>query len=356
MSAPQVDVVIAVHSASRPIHRAAASVLEHTAAAVRVIVVAHNIDPDVIRSNLGDLAEHPGLTLLSLRDDIPSPAGPMNHGLAHATAPFVALLGSDDEFAPGALDSWLAVQRETGASAVIPKIVIAGRPWAPLPPVRRGTRSRRLSARRDRLSYRTAPLGLIDRERFGHLRFTEGIPTGEDIAFSAELWFRGRNLAIDREGPSYVVHEDAGDRVTSDPRPVPEEFAYLDELERAPWLTSLRRADRIALVSKLIRMQVIGAILARRERIAEHQTDLRTVLDRLEAMAPGVLGVLSRIERKILDETFAATPDPERILALSYDRWTSRSLGTALTRNPLRSLHPQAMLRFLDAAGRVGTA
>lgn len=356
MRTPLIDVTIAVHSSTRPIARAVSSVVDHTAAAVRVNVVAHNIDPDVIRTNLGVYSEHPGVRLLPFHDGIHSPAGPMNHGLARSTAPFVALLGSDDELAPGALDSWLALQRQTGASAVIPRIVIEGRPSTPLPPVRRGTRSRRLSARRDRLSYRSAPLGLIDRERFGHLRFTEGIPTGEDIAFSAELWFCGRNLAIDRDGPPYLVHEDAGDRVTSAPRPVPEEFAYLDALEQAPWLQALSRADRLALVSKLVRIQLLGAISARRETIAEHREDVRAVLRRLEALAPGVLSVLSRVDRKILDETFADAPDPERILTLSYDRWNNRSLGALLTQNPLRVLHPQAMLRLLSAANRVGTA
>ena len=120
--APLVDVTIAVHSASRPIRRAVASVLDGTEAPVRVIVVAHNIDPAIIRDNLGDLATDDRVLMLDLQDGIRSPAGPMNAGFANSTAPFIALLGSDDEFAPGALDSWLRVQRSTGASTVIPKI------------------------------------------------------------------------------------------------------------------------------------------------------------------------------------------------------------------------------------------
>lgn len=356
MTAPVVDVVIAVHSGSRPIRRAVASVLDHTRAAVRVIVVAHNIDPAVIQTNLAEYAGNAQLTLLSLSDGIHSPAGPMNHGLAHATAPFVTLLGSDDELAPGALDSWLAVQRRTRATAVIPRIVIDGRRTTPLPPVRNGTRSRRLSARRDRLSYRTAPLGLIDRSRFGHLRFTEGLPTGEDIVFSAELWFRGRNLAIDRDGPPYIVHEDAGDRVTAPLRPVAEEFAFLRALEEAPWLDELGRADRVALISKLLRIQLLGAVVVRRDSLAASQRELRAAFERLQSIAPAAVATLSRIDRKVLDEAFRDSPDPERILALSYDRWNARSLGALLTRNPLRSLHPQAMLRILTAARNAGTA
>ncbi|MDR6866309.1 hypothetical protein J2Y69_000901 [Microbacterium resistens] len=353
---PLVDATIAVHSASRPIARAVASIVDHTKAPVRVNVVAHNIDPDIIRTHLGPYADHPQVRLLSLQDGIHSPAGPMNHGFEHSTAPFLTLLGSDDELAPGALDSWLALQRQTHADAVLPRIVILGRPTTPLPPIRTrtGARAVLLSARRDRLSYRSAPLALIDRARFGHLRFTEGIGSGEDIAVSAELWFASRRIAVDRKGPAYLGHEDAGDRVTSALRTVPEDFAFLDAVDEAPWFRRMSRADRTALVSKLLRIQFLGAITARRETIAEHTDDLRRVLTRLRRMAPRALSVLSRVDRKIIDEALSSAPDPGRILELAQERWNSRSLGVLLTRNPLFSLHAQAMLRLLRDADRIG--
>lgn len=144
MSEYAVDVVIAVHSAERPVARAAGSVLSGTEAPVRVTVVAHNIDPEIIRGRLGELADHPQLRLIELADGIHSPAGPMNLGFERAEAPFVALLGSDDELAPGAIDSWLALQRETNAEAVLARIRLANGAVDPYPPVRWGRRVRNL--------------------------------------------------------------------------------------------------------------------------------------------------------------------------------------------------------------------
>ncbi|PRA82973.1 glycosyltransferase [Microbacterium sp. MYb66] len=353
--APLVDVTIAVHSATRPVRRAVASVLDGTTAPVRVIVVAHNIDPAVIRDNLGDLAGDDRVILLELQDGIRSPAGPMNAGFANSTAPFIALLGSDDEFAPGALDSWLRVQKETGASAVIPKIAIVGRHNNPLPPLRGGRRSRRLDAAKDRLAYRSAPLGLIDRNRFGHLRFAEGLSSGEDIALTAELWFRGRDLAVDIDGPAYVGHEDEKDRVTFTPRPVHEDFAFLAGLEDAAWFRGLRSRARTAVVVKLLRIQFLSAIGVRAtstEDLVTHQAELRETLGRLEKLAPRALRLLSRVDHRIIAEAFSSAPDVERIKVLANDRWNQRSFGALLTPNPWLSLHRQGMARLFFAANR----
>jgi hypothetical protein len=279
----------------------------------------------------------------------------MNLGFATSTAPFIALLGSDDEFAPGALDSWLRVQRETGASTVIPKIAIVGRHNNPLPPVRNGRRSRRLDASRDRLAYRSAPLGLIDRARFGHLRFAEGLSSGEDIALTAELWFRGTRIAVDIDGPAYVGHEDEKDRVTFTARPVHEDFAFLAGLEQAAWFRSLRPRARTAVVVKLLRIQFLSAIGVRAttsDDLVTHQDALRNTLHRLEALAPRASRLLSRVDHRIIAEAFSPTPDVDRIKVLANDRWNQRSFGALLTPNPLRSLHRQAMLRLFFAANR----
>ncbi|MCZ4300518.1 glycosyltransferase [Microbacterium oxydans] len=354
-AAPLVDVTIAVHSATRPVRRAVASVLDGTTAPVRVIVVAHNIDPAIIRDNLGDLATDDRVLLLELQDGVHSPAGPMNTGFAHSTAPFIALLGSDDEFAPGALDSWLRVQGETGATSVIPKIAIIGRHNNPLPPVRRGRRARRLDAARDRLAYRSAPLGLIDRNRFGHLRFTEGLSSGEDIALTAELWFCGRNLAVDIDGPAYVGHEDENDRVTFTPRPVREDFAFLADLEGAAWFRALSSRGRTAVVVKLFRIQFLSAIGVRAtstEELVTHQPELSETRERLESLAPRALRLLSRVDHRIISEAFSAAPDVERIKILANDRWNQRSFGALLTPNPWLSLHRQGMMRLFFAASR----
>lgn len=355
MSEPEVDVTIAVHSATRPIARAVASIVDHTRATVRVNVVAHNIDPAVIRDNLGAYAEHPDVRLLPFADGIHSPAGPMNHGLSMSTAPFVCVLGSDDEFAPGALDSWLALQRETGASTVIAKIRIGERGIDPYPPVRAGRRQRDLDAVRDRLAYRSAPLGLVDRSRFGDLRFTEGLPSGEDLAYSSALWFTGSAIAYDLFGPPYIVNEGAEDRVTANARSVDADFAFLDAIEEAEWFPRLGSRERTALAVKILRVHFFDAALARLnspEGLAGHRDALASVLQRLSGWSPQAVSLLSRADRDVIDEVLSDAPDPQRVLHLLDARWNYRTVAGALPRNPLLGLHPQAPLRTLFAGFR----
>lgn len=350
MNEPLVDVTIAVHSSTRPIARAVSSVLDHTAVAVRVNVVAHNIDPEIIRTNLGTYADDPRLRLLVLADAIPSPAGPMNFGFASSTAPFISVMGSDDELAPGAIDSWVELQAQTGAEAVLARIQLDTGRTDPYPPVRNGRRSRELHARKDRLSYRSAPLGLVDRSRFGDLRLTEGLLSGEDLCYSMTVWFTGKHIAYDLDGPAYIIHADAADRVTSDPRPVEQDFAFLNELETLPWFAKGSKADRKAIVLKLIRIHVFDAILARArtpEALAANRSELLALLNRLEQIAPGSTTLLSRADRAVFDEVRDSLSTPERIALALDKRHVYLSPLTLLPRNPFRALHRQAPFRTL---------
>ncbi|WP_336660602.1 glycosyltransferase [Leucobacter sp. USHLN153] len=356
MTEPLVDLTIAVHSATRPIARAVGSVLDHTDAEVRVNVVAHNIDPAIIRENLGSFADHPRVRLLELRDGIPSPAGPMNYGFANSTAPYISVMGSDDELAPGAIDSWLAMAERTGADAVLARIRLDSGRTDPYPPVRGGRRTERLHPRKDRLAYRSAPLGLISRARFGDLRLTEGLASGEDLTYSLTVWYTARSLAYDLEGPPYVINADAGDRVTFAPRPVARDFAFLDELESLPWFACAGRHDRLAIVVKLIRIHVFDAILARartQEDLDANRGELLALLERFERLAPGVHRLLARTDRAVFDELASAASTPESI-ALALDRrHVYRSIPTLLPRNPFRVLQRQAPFRTLFAGFRI---
>lgn len=359
MESPLVDVTIAVHSASRPVARAVASVVDRTEAAVRATVVAHNIDPEIIRAQLGAYATHASVRLLSLQDGIRSPAGPMNLGIAEATARFYSLLGSDDEFAAGAIDSWLAVQRRTAASVVIPRITLVDGSPDPYPPVRGGRRRSKLDADRDRLHYRSAPLGLIDRNTFGALRLTEGLASGEDLAFSSTLWMTASSIAYDLDGPPYVCHDDAEDRVTSAPRPVADDFGYLDAIEAAPWFSSSSRANRIALAVKIIRVHCFDAVAARLDTFDDAPLlhhEIAAVVDRISGWAPGTLDLLSRADRALIDAVSTQTPS-STLRELLERRRAYRSPAAQLPRNPLRALHRQAPFRTLLAGAlsqRVG--
>jgi hypothetical protein len=351
-----VDVVIPVHSRERPVERAAASVLDGTSAPVRVTVVAHNIDPGVIRDRLGALADDPRLRLLELRDGIPSPAGPMNLGFARATAPFVALLGSDDEFAPGAIDSWLALQRETGADAVLARIRLANGGTDPYPPVRGGRRARRLDGERDRLAYRSAPLGIVSRERFPGLRLTEGLGSGEDLAYSLTVWFTGRDLAYDLRGPAYVVNGDASDRVTSAARPLEQDFAFLDAIERLPWFATAAPAARRAIVVKLFRIHFFDALRVRLgsdDGLRANRDGFVGLAERLEGLAPGSIRLLSAADRRVLDALRAPATGAARLRELVSARQRFPAPSTMAPRNPLLALHRQAPFRTLLAGALV---
>lgn len=238
------DIVIPVHTANRPIRRAVESVIIDNKRDARAIVVAHNIEAAIIRDRLGDYAEHDRVRLLHLQDGIHSPAGPLNHGISNSDATYYSVLGSDDLLEPGAVDSWIALAVAADADAVLARVhrTIAG---PDLVPVRR-RRVHNLHPVRDRLSYRCVPQGLVSRERFGHLRFTPGLASGEDLEFTAQLWLTGSRFVYDRHGPAYILDEDGDDRVTSVPRPVSEDFAFLDIVAETAWYpttsATLRRA------------------------------------------------------------------------------------------------------------------
>jgi hypothetical protein len=358
-SALLVDVTIPVHSATRPIARAVASVVDHTRAEVRVTVVAHNIDPAVIRANLGTYADHPRVRLLELQDGIPSPAGPMNHGFAEADAPFVSVMGSDDELSPGAIDSWLALQSRTSAGAVLARIRFGDGTADPYPPVRGGRRTTELDPTKDRLAYRSAPVGLIDRNRFAGLRFTEGLASGEDLAYSTALWFSGAELAYDLHGPAYTINDDAGDRVTAAPRPVVEDFRFVDAISELEIFPTIDSRGREALVVKLIRLHYFDALrahLARGQGVRAQASDFVGVLAGIEALAPQATRLLSAADRRVLDAVRSGQVDDASLDALLTARWRYRSAAALIPRNPFLVLHRQAPLRTLAAGMRAASA
>jgi glycosyltransferase involved in cell wall biosynthesis len=346
MKAPLVDVIIPVHSHTRPIDRAVGSILLHTLADVRVNVVAHNISVDVIRTNLKDFANDPRLRLLHLEDGIHSPAGPMNFGLVQATAQFVSVMGSDDEFAPGAIDSWLTLQRDGSADFVIAQIRNVGGSLVPSPPTRPGRRLN-LDGVKDRLSYRSAPLGLLSRDSFAHLRFSERLLSGEDLPFVSEIWFTASKIAFDRTGPEYLVHADAIDRVTSEPRAIKDDFAFLELIFDANWAQTLKKSEKQAIGIKLIRMHLFDAIVNRSKNgmTEAEKSELSQVARRISQWSLGSEKFLSLIDRKVFDGIALGNSSIEEMMSLIEKRWNYRSLDVLVTKNPVYFFHRQGPLR-----------
>jgi hypothetical protein len=348
-----VDVVIAVHDPSRPVERAVRSALSAGApGSTGVIVVAHNTPIDAIVDRLGPLAAHPDVTVLPLADGIRSPAGPFNAGLDAAQARYTSVLGSDDELARGSITSWLETARRTGADAVIARLRIAGGGPVPTPPTR-VFRGRLLDPVADRVSYRSAPLGLVSTARFGDLRFAHGLAVGEDVPYVTRLWFSGARIAYDRRGPAYVIHTGSADRTTVAPRPIAEELAYVPAVLDDPWFDALPPAARSAIAVKFLRIHVFGAVGNRADPALWAPGERVALLDatrRILAAGDGIERVLSRRDRDLLDAVLDETVSAEVLVSAALLRRSHAHPRSLLPRDLRYSLHREAPLRMAGAS------
>lgn len=306
-----VEVILAVHDLRRRVDRAVASVLRQ-GSTVSALVVCHNLDVDAVRTSLGEVGGRDRVRYLEHHDSLRSPSGPFNAGIRDSSAHWVSIMGSDDELADGAVAGWLAAA-EPDTDAVIPRLVRgAERTLVRSPPVRPVRRRRAVDAVKDRLSYRSAPLGLVRRESIDRLRLEleEGARNGGDLPFATALWFGGRITAALGE-PPYIEHADAPVRVTHEVKPVAEELAPVVRLLGSPVLATLTRAAHEAIAMKLFRRNVKGAVL---KRDAGHGltpadlTALAEVCDGLVARAPRTPQILSRADARLLGLLRAALP------------------------------------------------
>ncbi|MBD8022238.1 glycosyltransferase [Microbacterium gallinarum] len=348
-----VDVVVAVHDPSRPVERAVRSALSAgSPGATGVIVVAHNTSLDPIVDRLGPLAAHPDVTVLALADGIRSPAGPFNAGLDAARARYTSVLGSDDEIAPGAITSWLRTAERTGADAVITRLRIAGGAAVPTPPTRPLRRSL-LDPVADRVSYRSAPLGLVSRATFGELRFAQGLAVGEDVPYVTRLWFSGARVAYDRRGPAYLIHTDSADRTTVAPRSIADELAYVPAVLDDPWFDTLSGAARSAIAVKFLRIHVFGAVANRADAAywtTGERLALRDTTRRIVAAGGGIERVLSRRDRDVLDAVLDERVDAATLVSAGMLRRSHAHPRSLLPRQLRHALHREAPLRMAAAS------
>ncbi|MFP3459410.1 glycosyltransferase family 2 protein [Arthrobacter globiformis] len=299
-----VTVVIPVHQLNRPIARAAGSALAAgNPGQVKVLVVCHGIAADDVRRLLSEIPlEH--VELLEFADGIPSPAGPMNAGLKAVATRYASLLGSDDYLEAGALSQWIAQADASGADAVLAPLRTQG--GTPIrSPRLRLLRRGPLHPVRDRIAYRTAPLGLMRMaaiERLG-IAFIGGLRTGEDIDFSLRLWFSGGRVEMGRPGSAYIVGEDAVERVTGQMLPLTEEFRALMDVVNAGWVQELPGPARHAIAVKILRVHVLSAMYRRGGNFpwtAEDRAALAAAVDAIKAVAPSVERPLSVAELELL--------------------------------------------------------
>ncbi|MBO3664980.1 glycosyltransferase [Microbacterium stercoris] len=349
MNARLVDLVIACHDESRPLERAVASVLADSSVRdrVRVTVVAHGIPAAPLEHRLAGIEGE--WRVVEFADGVRSAAGPYNHGLGLADAEYCAVMGSDDSLEPGALAGWISAAEARRPDAAIARIRIAGQPIMPNPLVRIGRRHD-LDPARDRLFYRTAPLGLIRTEtmrRMG-LRMTEGVRVGEDLDFSVRLFALADRVDFLGDAPCYVIGEDARERTTLAPMRLEDDLAAVTRLLDSELPGLLSPADRRALAIKLVRVSIVGKVRAR--PTAAQWSDekelafLAELLRRLVSLAPGVLAPFNLQDRALLD-VLLGTPDLASVLAAVEKAARAGRLQRWFTRNPLRAFGRETSLR-----------
>jgi hypothetical protein len=350
---PEVDVVIAVHTPDRPIARAVASVLDGNARHTRLTVVCHNVASSDIAAVL-DPGHRDRVSWLEHHDGTRSASGPFNAGMRAARGEFVSIMGSDDTLRPGAVDAWLALARAHRAETVVTRLAL-GTPdrRVPTPPTRPTLRGL-ADVVRDRLSYRSAPLGLVStaaRERLG-AELVEGMPVGGDVAYVTRLWCETR-VVVDRRGPGYLIGEDATDRVTYAPRSVEVELGFLHHLLDQPWYRAYPEAVRTAVATKLLRIHVFGAVLHRPDPqwwTPPERTALAAVVRRLQTAAPAVAAPLSRADGALLRAVLEPSSPATELVALARARRRHGTPSTVIPEHLGQVAHPEAPPRFMTAS------
>lgn len=289
---------------------------------------------------------------IELHDGVSSPAGPFQLGIASSDAPWLSILGSDDYLEPGAIRTWLNLSRR--ADAVITRVHYDDDATMRTPPVRPLMPRRFRDAVKDRLYYRSAPIGLIRNAyvRSCGLTLTPELSSGVDLAMSTLLWSHGRTV-VQRRGPGYRVGQDADDRVTMSLIPLADQLSYVERTWCGGVTEGLSTSQRTELGTKYLRIHFFGAAHYRaeakrwlagdREALAEN---IRWVL----ARAPGCEEPLSRADQNLLDALLDLSVSDQRVDELSKKRRKFGSLSTLFPRNLSYSLNREAPLRFMAAS------
>lgn len=347
------DIIIAVHQLSRPIKRAVLSALAAgEPGQVRVIVVAHGLDTEDLWHLLAgcpvDLVQ-----VVKHVDGIRSAAGPFNAGLKLAHAEFVGVMGSDDMLESGAVSAWVDQARTNSADAVLAPLKFQSGRSVRTPRIR-GLRRVLLDPVRDRVAYRTAPLGLLRRATLQQqeLAFTEGLATGEDVSFSLRLWFGGNRISMGRPGRHYIIGEDAQERVTHQMLPLHQEFSAFFSVLNESWFAKLPLAARRSIAIKIVRIHVIPAVSTRGvmwDWAGPDGAAVQEILAALENGAPRYVQSLSRADQSLLAAAQKLSGHTSWFISdlENFDR--ASSLDRLLTRNLRDNIRVESNFRyFLD--------
>lgn len=354
MSKP-VGVIIACHNPKRPLQRAVASVLDGSGDVADLTVVAHNTNVDELTRTVSTKYRD-RVRWLELSDGIASPTGPFSLGLAEARSTWVSIMGADDFLDPGAVASWLRLSE--GRDAVIAKVRYDDGKAMRTPPARPfRPQGWRRNVVKDRLYYRSAPLGLMRVAflRSRNLRLDPGLGNGEDLNLSSALWTLGR-VAVQRRGPSYRVGQSADDRVTMRIVPARDTLASVGAVWNGPLIPTLSPTQRTALGTKFLRIHIFGFAYYRALTEQWLPGDRESVAQSIEVIltqAPRAPRSLSIADRKLLDALMNPSVPETAVNELALGRRRFGSLSTLITREPLAVLDRDAPLRLMAASALV---
>lgn len=358
-AADRVDIIVAVHDTRRNIRRAVASIISDDDPTIRAYVIAHNLPREEVERELAPLmAARPGrIRIEELHDGIPSPSGPFNHGLATSDAALVGIMGSDDELHRGAVAEWRDTLRRLRADAVIARVVRGEQGNLVRSPPKRVWKRGVLDFAKDRLSYRSAPLGLIRRDAISRLglELLPGARNGGDLPFVTRLWFLGR-VVPSRGLAAYVEHADAPVRVTHVAKPVREELHPIVLLLDDPLVRRMNRAAREALTTKLVRRNLTDSLRKRGGGRALTDDDIeviREILATIETIAPRTMDLLSVAQRRTFDELRSPRPDLEAVARHDAHALRFRSIDAIRPARLRHLFHPQAQPRFMAASALI---
>jgi hypothetical protein len=313
---------------------------------VRAIVVCHNIDAREVGEYLKGINDR-RLVLIEHRDNISSPAGPLNAGVRNADSEYVTFLGSDDEFDSGVLDAWAA--ELFGQQVHIGQIFgdQEGRILAPAPRVGRFAN---LDPVKDLLNYRTAPVGtLVSRKLLTSQDcpgFTESLRTGEDLALGIFLWNTATSITYSRFAQGYRIRQDSADRASMQAHDLASLVLPVIMLLSQDWVSQLEPRALTAVGTKLIRNHVIEPCrnLARQGLFTDSaKLESTQILNTLQTRFPDSISRLPRRDallcRLLLTANYAEA-----------DRRLRRAdkggiVNRAITGNPFLSLIPEGLIR-----------
>ena len=257
-------------------------------------------------------------------------------------------MGSDDWLDPGALDDWAEQVEHRRLDVLLAGMRHQDGQALRNPPVRPWRRNN-LDAVKDRLYYRAAPLGLIRRSLLEKpaRRFEEGLPTGEDIAFSVELFSVAHRIGVAFGSRRYVVGADAADRVTGSPHSVVTVLAPANLMFKSEWFVALPERLRTSAVTARIRGSII-ADATRRRTVSDWTPDgIAAVAETIAAarqLAPRACDPLSRSDRELLDALERPMVGVEEAVK-AVSRWSSAGLrDRLLPRGIVYALHRESTL------------